>query len=139
MSVKQDRVKARTPTDVERRYGLKPFAAGFWKPTLNIKDISYTVQQGWYQKIGNVVTIGWNIEGEVKDNSISIPINITGVPCMPCYEAFGGGVAQNVVAENDLPFEGWGIDSRGIISGTTTVFSPFSGEIKLGGTICYTV
>lgn len=158
MSAKQDRVRARTPTDLERKGFRKKFSEmagvasdnrnriknmedevenGTWNPTLNNEGASYDVQQGWYQKIGKVVTLGWLIEAQVND-TVSVPLEIKGVPYMPRYNAFGGGVAYNVITQNDFPFECWGVDSSGVITALNTVFYPYSGAVILSGTICYT-
>lgn len=163
MSAKQDRVKARTPTDLERKYGFrKTFSemsgvandnrdrigkieaeveSGSWKPTLiNEENVvaSFKVREGWYQRVGNVVTIGWTIEAELIDNTISVPLEISGVPYKPVYSAFGVGVAQNVIVQDDLSFEGWIVDSSGVITASNAIFYPYSGSVTLSGTICYT-
>jgi hypothetical protein len=104
-----------------------------WKPDLNIRSASYTVQQGWYQKVGKVVTIGWKIEAQIPSSAVGIPIQITGVPYKPLSDAFGGGVVNS-------SSEGWGVDTEGVISAPVASCYPLEGGVVLmAGTICYTI
>lgn len=91
---------------------------GTWKPTLTTAAAvnSYTVQQGWYQKVGNVVSIGWQIKADVKSGYNSYSIGISGCPFTPTYAAFGGGVAHNIAFIAQYNFEGWALGTDGIIT-----------------------
>lgn len=130
--------------------------AGTWQPTLSVPAAvsSYSVREGWYQRIGDVVTIGWNVKATIKSGYEGIIINITGVPVNPSVAAFGGGVAHNVTITGGFCFEGWTIDTSGSIAGrgqpcngTTTgnlqitsgVYYPTGSNnvMTLAGTICY--
>lgn len=141
MRSKQDCVRARTPTDSQRQFGLRDFDDGMWKPDLNIRSASYTVQQGWYQKVGKVVTIGWKIEAQIPSSAVGIPIQITGVPYKPLSDAFGGGVARNIsYNQENSAFEGWCVNTDGVIKTSCTSIYPLEGgKVILAGTICYAV
>lgn len=91
---------------------------GTWKPTLTTAAAvnSYTVQQGWYQKVGNVVSIGWQLKADVKSGYNSYSIGISGCPFTPTYAAFGGGVAHNIAFIAQYNFEGWALGTDGIIT-----------------------
>lgn len=133
---------------------------GTWTPMLYIdEDTSavsyYSVQNGWYQRLGNVVTIGWYIEAYIKSGYDGTKIKIIGIPDSPATNAFGGGLAYKVYVAAGHAFECWCVDTDSTITGRTqpcnntsagnlnvgsTVNYPSGGDtIKLSGTICYMV
>lgn len=136
---------------------------GTWTPSLDDSAVSYyPVRRGWYQRLGNVVTIGWYIDAYINSGYNSTKIEISGIPAdpegipaVPETDAFGGGLAYNVYVTTGHAFECWCVNTDGIITGRTqpcnntsagnlsvgsTVNYPSNGgEIKLSGTICYMV
>lgn len=92
---------------------------GTWIPTLNASAAvsSYSVQQGWYQKVGNVVTIGWQIKADINSGYSGTTVSISGCPFTPTYAAFGGGIAHNVYMTTGYNFEGWALGTDGLITG----------------------
>lgn len=129
---------------------------GTWIPTLYSSAVSYySKQNGWYQRLGNVVTIGWYIHAHINSGYNNDKIEISGIPAIPVTNAFGGGLALNVYVTAGHAFECWCVDTTGIITGRTqpcnntsegnlsvgsTVNYPSGvSEIKLSGTICYMV
>ena len=129
---------------------------GTWTPTLYGSAVSsYTHQKGWYQRLGNVVTIGWYIEAYINPGYDSTQIQISEIPVTPATDAFGGGLAYKVYVTAGHAFECWCVDKTGKITGRTqpcnntsagnlnvgsTVNYPSGGDtIKLSGTICYMV
>lgn len=133
--------------------------AGTWTPTLTTGGAvsSYSVRQGWYQKVGNVVTIGWQIKATANTGYNSSVISISGCPYTPSYAAFGGGVAHNVYFIANFNFEGWAIGTDGLITLrgqpcnittganlniTSSAYYPTGTSqqvLTLAGTICFTV
>lgn len=130
--------------------------SGSWLPTLNNSSAvsSYSVRQGWYQRIGNVITIGWQLKATINSGYSSSSLSISGVPATPLYAAFGGGVAHNINVSAGFNFEGWTIDTSGNISprtqpcngtsagnlqiSSTAYYPSGSGNVlTLAGTICY--
>lgn len=88
---------------------------GAWTPTLNYPSAvsSYEVQSGWYQKLGNVVTIGWQIKAYIKSGYHTKELMITEIPFYPSKAAFGGGVAYGVyVSTAGQSFECWCIEDK---------------------------
>ena len=126
---------------------------GSWTPTLNSSSAvsSYTVQKGWYQKLGSVVTIGWQIKAQINSGYHTTAVSISGVPLTPGYAAFGGGIAHNLYTSTGYLFEGWCISDSGVItarlqpatnSGNINIASSSyypngGGVLTLAGTICY--
>lgn len=126
---------------------------GTWTPRLNVTD--KLTAEGWYQRLGNVVTIGWYIEGDISSGNHGNTIEISGIPYFPATIAFGGGLAYKVYVTAGHAFECWCVDTTGKITGRTqpcnntsagnlnigsTVNYPSGSEtIKLSGTICYMV
>ena len=93
--------------------------AGTWTPTLNIDAAaiqSHTVRRGWYSKIGNVVTIGWQIKATLNNSNGTTVVSISGCPFTPAFAAFGGGVAHNVYLSGGFNFECWCIGTDGNIT-----------------------
>ena len=129
--------------------------SGTWEPTLGAPAAvsSYNTRQGWYQKIGNCVTIGFNVSVVTKSGYHGTVVEITGVPYTPSYSAFGGGVAYNVYTPANQIFEGWTIDTSGTITARTqtenkttasnlsigsNVYYAYNGaNMTIAGTICY--
>lgn len=132
--------------------------AGSWQPTLTTAAAvsSYSVRQGWYQKVGNVITVGWQLKAVINAGYSSTALAISGLPFTPAYAAFGGGIAHNVYLTAGFCFEGWAAGTNGQITmrgqpsnGTTaanlqinsTAYYPTGSNttITLAGTICYTI
>ena len=130
--------------------------AGEWIPRLTDPSAvsSYEVQGGWWQKVGNVVTIGWQIKATCKSGYHTTPLSIGNVPFIPSVSAFGGGVAHNIYITGGFCFEGWAIDTGKTISArlqpcnstsagnlqiaSTSYYPTGGGTITLAGTICFT-
>lgn len=92
--------------------------SGTWTPTLTTSAAvsSYSVQQGWYSWVGDVITIGWQLKATVKNGYNSYEVAIGGCPFMPNYSAFGGGIAHNVAFVAGFNFEGWCLETDGRIT-----------------------
>lgn len=134
-----------------------PLESGTWNPTFNVPAAvsNYNVRQGWYNRVGNVVTIGWQLKATINSGYESTALSITGAPYKPAYAAFGGGVAHNITIGTNL-FEGWAIGVDGAISArlqpstkltsgnlnisSTSYYPTGTNEIiTVAGTICYVV
>ena len=135
-----------------------PIGYGTWIPTLNNSSAvsSYGVRQGWYSRMGNVITIGWQLKATINSGYSSTSLSISGVPFTPAYAAFGGGVAHNINVSAGFNFEGWTIDTSGSISArmqpcngtsagnlqisSSAYYPTGSGNVlTLAGTICYVI
>ena len=132
--------------------------SGTWTPTLTTAAAvsSYTTQVGWYQKIGNVVTIGWQIQATINSGYNSNTVAISGCPFTPAYYAFGGGIAQNIAFIANYNFEGWALGTDGLLTPrgqpcnattmvnlniTSSAYYPTGSSsqiMTLAGTICFT-
>jgi hypothetical protein len=135
---------------------LPAIASGTWTPSMSYADAvtSYEVRQGWWQKVGNVVTIGWQIKATCKSGYTSTYIEITGVPFTPSVSAMGGGLAYNVYIQGGYCFEAWTLETTGEITPRLQpcnetaaknlniargVYYPTGGgQITLAGTLCFT-
>lgn len=137
------------------------FECGTWTPKLNDSSavLGYVgTPQGWYQKVGNVVTIGWTMKAYINSGQSGKALSIVGIPLSitPAANAFGGGVAHNIYISAGFAFEGWCISSSGIsarlqpcnntTAGNLEISSysyypncSYDGEktVTLAGTICY--
>ena len=132
--------------------------AGSWTPTLTTSAAvsSYSVRQGWYSKVGNVVSIGWQVKATINSGYNSTAVAISGCPYTPLYAAFGGGIAHNVYLTAGYCFEGWSIGTDGNITmrgqpsnntaagnlqiNSTAYYPTGSGNVlTLAGTITFTI
>ena len=136
--------------------------ASTWTPYLTadgaVVNGKYDIQKGWYQKLGNVVTIGWQIKADIKSGYHSTPLIIEGIPFTPNTSAFGGGVAHNICTTAGFVFEGWCVDvydritariqpcnntTAGNLEIASDCYYPKVGDnpvkVTLAGTICYMV
>jgi hypothetical protein len=131
---------------------------GSWMPTLYPSAVSsYDVRKGWYQRLGNVVTIGWQIKANIRSSYHTTTVEISGAPFVPAYAAFGGGVAYNLLVPTGFIFEGWALspnsdgtagiitarlqpsESNGNLTISSTSWYPSGGgQVTLAGTICFT-
>ena len=135
-----------------------PIGYGTWIPKLNNSSAvsSYSVQQGWYSRMGNVITIGWQLKATINSGYSSTSLSITGAPFTPAYAAFGGGVAHNIYVSAGFNFESWAIGTDGAITARTqpcngtaagnlqisssAYYPSGSGTVlTLAGTICYVI
>lgn len=145
------------PVDFKGGLSGSTISSGTWTPTLTNTGAvsSYTVRQGWYQKLGNVVTIGWQIKANIRSGYDAYRLVIEGVPFTPKANAFGGGVAHNICIVGGHNFEGWCVDtscqiiartqpcnnaSTGNLEiGSSSSYPINGGTVTLAGTICYMV
>tara|TARA_R100001530_G_C4222977_1_gene130484 strand:- start:170 stop:571 length:402 start_codon:yes stop_codon:yes gene_type:complete len=57
------------------------YEEGTWTPSLNLPSVSYTTRNGWYTKIGDLVTIFFNIDVASHSGSTGATNwNLTGMP-----------------------------------------------------------
>ena len=129
---------------------------GTWYPEFaSPKAIaSYSAAEGWYQKIGNTVTIGFNINAVCNAGFTGTSLAIIGLPYTPAFTAFGGGVASRVHVAGGNNFQCWAAGTDGQITGrvqacnntgngslSTSASGLFYGAseiaITVGGTITY--
>lgn len=98
---------------------------GTWTPTISGTD-TYTVRKGWYQKVGNVVTVGWNIAGTFSSyTSNTTMVSITGLPFTSSANlASGGGIVYNCYIPANTFFMGW------IIPASSSTIEPRTGTQK---------
>jgi hypothetical protein len=131
--------------------------SGTWTPTLATSAAVsyYDTQSGWWQRVGDVVTIGFIIKASCNSGYNSTQLNITGLPYTPAVAAFGGGVAHNIYITGGFCFEGWSADTGGKISArlqpcngtsagnlnisSSSNYPSGGGTVTLAGTICYTI
>lgn len=94
---------------------LPSIETGTWDAVLGSSAAvkSYTSRQGWYIKIGNVVTIGWNVDVTCNSGYQSTAIKIAGAPYYPSVSAAGGGILYGAYTTGGLAFEGWVIEESG--------------------------
>lgn len=133
--------------------------SGTWYPLPNDFSAMASLQtyNGWYQKVGNVVVIGWLLKftANAGYNDTEFKILASNLPYAPAYPAFGGGVAHNIYLLPGYNFEGWAIDENFNITVrgqpcnlttaanlniTSTAYYPYGNSqqvITSAGTICY--
>lgn len=107
---------------------------GTWTPTVTGCS-SYSIRQGWYMKIGDVVTIGWLVTGTFSSSTTtSTVLTISGVPFTNGDAlASGGGVVFNGWINTDGYFVGWALGAGSTqIQGRTADSSHAAGGIGLG-------
>lgn len=155
MTIKATRINLEANSIYAYGEALKVCKADRWTPTLSVSNAvsSYSVQEGWYQKIGQCVTIGFQIKATIRSGYDSSSLAITGVPFTPVFAAFGGGVAHNINISGGFNFEAWSLGTDGSISArlqpcnntaagnlniaSTSYYPSGGGTVTLAGTICY--
>ncbi len=92
---------------------------GTWTPQLQDVDgfFSYSSQNGWYNKVGNVVTVGFFIKAECIDYLLSSPgVEIGGLPYIPVYPASGGGICSGAFVLKNCNFQCFVAETGGHIT-----------------------
>lgn len=136
---------------------------GTWTPCLSEYDAvsKYSTQEGWYQRLGNVVTLGWNIKARINTGYEDAELIIEGIDFTPEESAFGGGVAYGIYVPNaGYAFECWCVEydktlgknkitarlqpcnntSAGNLNVASKSYYPEGGgTVTLSGTICYMI
>lgn len=128
---------------------------GTWTPTLNSSAISsYSYQYGWYNKIGNIVTIGFYVKATCRSGYNATSISISGLPFAPAVSASGGGMCSGAYVSAGFNFQCFVAESSGVIttrvqacnntsagnlatSSTGCWYRDGGGEITLSGTITF--
>ena len=131
------------------------FNYGEWEPSLNYAAINYYINlDGWYSKLGNTVTVGFNIKAQCKSGYNSTVIYISGLPYTPKYQASGGGICSGAYVPGGYNFQCFVAETNGAIStrvqgcnhtssenlitSDTACNYPYNGgELTLSGTITY--
>ena len=91
---------------------------GEWTPSIYGATVnSYTTQQGWYLKFGNVVIVGWHLYAKFASNQTSNKYIIQGLPYTPAAAGSGGGVCSGYYSANQINFSGWYAGRNGRIYG----------------------
>jgi hypothetical protein len=136
-------------------FNNRSIAYGTWTPSLSSSAVSsYSVQQGWYQKLGSVVTVGWQIKANINSGYNSTSVSITGLPYTPAYDASGGGMCSGAYISGGFNFECWVVGGSGTITARVQACNNTSaanlstsasgcfyrlngGEMTLGGTVSF--
>lgn len=96
----------------------RSIAFGEWTPTIYGATVSsYSKQQGWYLKFGNVVIIGWYLYVKFASNQTSNKYVIQGLPYTPAAVGTGGGICSGYYSANQVNFSGWYASPNGRIYG----------------------
>lgn len=127
--------------------------SGTWTPSV-INASTYTTRQGWYQKVGNCVTVGFLVTG-TWSSAASTTFEMYGLP-FTCGStmASGSGVVFNAKIGANTVFCGWVVlpntttigartygvrtAAGGISLGTGLTTNP-SNTFTISGTICYSI
>ncbi len=89
-------------------------SVGSWTPTLN-NVASYTLQNGYYAKIGGLTIVFFQVAGTF-DTSTGSSLTISGCPVKPGNNyAAGGGYISGYHAADNVVFSGWKMNSSGEI------------------------
>jgi uncharacterized protein YqgV (UPF0045/DUF77 family) len=79
---------------------------GVWTPSLDVSAVSsYTTQQGWYSKIGQIVTVGFFVKANCNSGYDNVNIAIEGLPFTPILSASGGGMCSGVYVSAGFNFQ----------------------------------
>ena len=124
---------------------------GEWTPILGC-DCNYTNQYGWYNKTGNIVTVGFNIKATCYP-SVDMDILVYGLPYTPSIPAAGGGVCSGAHVLLDRNFQSFvaetnetitlraqsceGTNGTNLSTNKGALKYPSSAELTLIGTITF--
>jgi hypothetical protein len=86
--------------------------SGTWTPTLyGVTVSSYSRRNGWYLKVGNTVTVGFDLNLSLSADKSSTQLIVSGLPYTPSSNVYagGGGECSGYYGEADVLFQGWRI------------------------------
>lgn len=125
--------------------------SGVWTPAFTSSHVSsYNYQNGWYQKIGNVVTVGFSVGANITNGSTTTALTLTGLPFSSTEYAAGGGISSGARANSGHVFMGYfltpgnsninirSIETSSGVQYADSVYEPSSGLVICAGTISYT-
>lgn len=133
----------------------QPLTSGTWFPTLSGNAVtSYTTNEGWYQQVGNTVTVGFFIKATCASGYETTGITINGLPITPRVTASGGGMCSGAYVSAGFDFQCWAAavgntitarvqacnntSAKNLSTSASGCFFPKGGgEITLSGTISY--
>jgi hypothetical protein len=126
--------------------------SGEWTPSLSV-SASYSYNDGWYTKIGDVVTVGFYVKASTYSGSDDELITIEGLPYDPLRVASGGGICSGALISTNKNFQCFVAETDGTITtraqdcdetsgavlstSASACYYPGSGQITLSGTITY--
>lgn len=113
---------------------------GVWQPSFVASQYisSYDTRQGWYQKVGNIVSIGFMVQATTKEGGIGTIVRLQGIPYTPSVSAFGGGVGHNLYTAGGFTFTGWNVGTDGIITPRgQSCNNNTSQNLQITSTLCY--
>jgi hypothetical protein len=102
---------------------------GTWTPKIYSATVSsYTRKNGWYLKVGNTVTVGFDLYCTVASGQTGTVLKISGLPYTPIsgVQAGGGGECSGYYGAANVLFQGWKI-SDGYICGRGHTYSSSAG------------
>lgn len=133
---------------------------GEWTPYFSNSSANYTLQHGWYNKVGSektggVVTVGFMLKATISAGYVGNAISISGMPFTPFTHAAGGGMCSGAYMQSEMNFQCFVAETSGEITtraqlctdisgGTLTTSAqgcryPTSGELTLSGTITFVI
>ncbi len=113
--------------------------SGSWTPTIYGGSVSsYSTQQGWYLKFGNVVIVGWYMYVDFASGQTSKSYAIEGLPYNPVVVGTGGGVCSGFFADEQIDFAGWYANTDGKIYGQGTANGYAGDRWTIGNIFCGT-
>ena len=134
-----------------------PVEFGSWYPTLSGNAAnSYTANEGWYMRMGNVMTVGFFVKANCASGYQSTNIAIQGLPQTPASTAAGGGMCSGAYVSAGFNFQCWAVGTNGTITARVQACNNTSasnlntsasgcwypnggGEVTLSGTISYLI
>lgn len=129
---------------------------GYWTPVISHLTAvsSYTEQNGWYTKMGQIVTVGFFVKATCYGSYDIFSIYISGLPFTPLSSAAGGGMCSGAKVSAGFNFQCFVAEASGLIgtrvqacnntstanlatSASGCTFPSGGGEVTLSGTITY--
>ena len=90
---------------------------GLWTPSLSTEAISsYTTKQGWYSKVGQVVTVGFYVKATAKSGYNSTGVSIAGLPFTPLLPSAGSGMCSGAYVSGGFNFQCFVAETSGAIT-----------------------
>lgn len=90
---------------------------GIWTPELDYYAVtSYETCEGWYNKVGNTVSIGFNIKATCDSGYDAEQIIISGLPFDPKYRSAGGGLCSGAYVAGNYTFQCFVAETNGTIT-----------------------
>jgi hypothetical protein len=105
LTIKASAINLDTSNLTQKGKSINFAESGTWTPLFSISGVTYTAQEGWYSKSGNIVTVGFYLKAACRSGYTDDLVVIDGLPFTPASAAAGGGMCSGALMSAGFNFQ----------------------------------